>query len=113
MQGLHGGVDRLVREKRRTVASAFEERHARHHGIPHERVEREDERLPHQPVYEQAVRAGVDVWVAGVRNDEMQPIRRTRAVEQMMRRAPVAGARLAVRVAQRARDAAFEPRGAP
>ena len=44
MNRLHVGVHRLLRDQRRAVAAAFDERHARHHRIAAERVEREDQR---------------------------------------------------------------------
>ena len=48
--------------------------------------------------------------VAGVRDHEVQAVGRDRAVEQVVRRARVLGARLAVGIAERAHDVFLEPR---
>ena len=58
----------------------------------------------------QTVLVRIDVGVAGVRNHEVQAVRRERPVKQMVRRARVLGARLGFGVAQGAHNIFFESR---
>ena len=104
MQRLHAGLNRLLGKKRRAIAAAFNKSHARHHRVARQRIEREDQRLLHQAVDDQAMLVRVDVRRAAVNDREMQAIGRERAVEQMVRRARMLGARLAVGIAERAHD---------
>jgi hypothetical protein len=48
------------------------------------------------------VLGGVNIREAGAGDHEMQAVRRDRAVEQMVRRARIAGARLVLRIGQSA-----------
>jgi hypothetical protein len=59
----------------------------------------------------QPVLGRVDVRNAGARHHEMQPGRRDRAVEQVVRRARIGGARLAIGIGQGAHDLGFVFRG--
>ena len=49
----------------------------------------------------------IDVREAGARHHEMQAVRRDRAVEQMVRRARLAGPRLVIGIGQRAHHVLF------
>jgi hypothetical protein len=61
-------------------------------------------------VNHQAVLVRIDVCVAGVRDHEVQAVRRDGAVDQMVWRARMLGTRLALGIAERARDVFLEPR---
>jgi hypothetical protein len=93
--------------QRRTVAAAFDEVDARYHRIARKRLKRENQRLLHQAVDYQPVFIRVDVGKPGARHDEMQTVRCDRAIEQMVRRARLAGARLVVGIGERAHDVLF------
>ena len=97
---LHVGVDWFLRGQERAVAAALDERHARHHRIAHERIEREDERPAHEPVNHETVPVGIDVGVARVRNDEVQAVRRDRALRASGGRARLDGSHPALAVAE-------------
>src|ERR1700674_5736789 len=74
------------------VAGAFDECDAGLHRVAHQRVERVDERALDETVDQQPVRLRIDVWNAAVVALEMKSVRRSHAVEQVMRRARGAGA---------------------
>src|SRR5258708_28537416 len=79
--------------KQGAVAGALDECDAGLHRVAHQRVERIDERTLDETVDQQPVRLRIDVWNAVVMTFEMKSVRRNRAVEQVMRRAPSAPAR--------------------
>src|SRR5205085_424270 len=101
---LHVGLYWVLVIERRAVAAAFDEMNARHHRIACKGFKIEDERLLDQAMNHQAVLVRVDIGEAGARDDKMQTVRRNRAVEQMVRRARVARARLVVGIGERAYD---------
>ena len=108
MDRLHVGLDRLLGIKRRAVAAAFHESDARHHRVAMQRVERVFHRLLDQAMDDEAVLVRVDVGFAAAGNDEVQAVRRDRAVEELMRRARGAAARLEIGIAQRAHHLLLE-----
>src|SRR4029453_3164159 len=110
MQRLHTRLDRLLGKEGRACAATFDERHARHHRIARQRIEWEHQGPPYETVNHQAVLVRMDVGGPGVRDHEVQAIGRDRSVEQMVRRARMLGAWLALGIAERARDAFLEPR---
>jgi len=111
VQRLHVGLDRLLGIERRAVAAAFQERNARYHGITMQGIERVDHRLFDQPMDHEPMLVRVDLGFAASRNHEMQAIGRDGAVEEMMRRARRAAARLELGVTQRAHNLLLEVRG--
>src|SRR5438067_8503017 len=105
MQRLHIRLDRLRREERRAVAAALDESEARHHRIARERIEREDERPLYETMDRESMLLGIDLGIAGVRDGEVQAVRRHHPLQPVMRRARVLRARLRVRIAERAHHA--------
>src|SRR5256886_7337752 len=65
VQLLRARLDRLFGKEWRAVAAAFDKRHARHHRVTPERIEREDQRPLDETVNYEAVLTRGDVRVAG------------------------------------------------
>jgi hypothetical protein len=105
---LDAGLDRFLRIERRAVAAAFQESGTRHHRIAMQGIEGVDHRLLDQPMDQEAMLVRVDVGFAAAGNHEMQAVWRNRAVEELVRRACRAIARLHVGVAQGAHHLLFE-----
>ena len=91
---LHVGLNWVLGEQRRAVASAFDKADARHHRIAREGIERKDQGLLNETMDHQAVLVGVDVGKPTAGDHEVQAVRRDGAVEQMVRRACLTVARL-------------------
>ncbi len=60
--------------------------------------------LLHQTVNHETMFFGIDVGIAGMGNHEVKAVRRQCSIEQMVRRARVLIAWLALRIAERAHD---------
>jgi len=110
---LHVGLNRVFVVERRAVAAAFDEIDARHLRIARQRIKIENQRLLHQAMDRQAVLGRVDIGEAGPGDHEMQAGRRNGSVQEMMRRARLAGPRLTVRIGQGADHLAFVLRRNP
>ena len=84
---------RLRRVERAAIAGAFQKRDPRCPRITRQVLEREHQRLPHQPVDDEAMLLGIDVRHARMAALVVQPARRDGAVEELVRRARAADAR--------------------
>jgi len=82
--GLHGLVEHRVEE---AVARAFQETDLRDHRVALERSPLELQRAFDQAMDHQAVLVGIELWPAAVVDLEMQPVRRDRAAQMVVRRA--------------------------
>ncbi len=107
MDGLNVRLHRVLVEKGRAVAPAFDEIDPGDLGVPRQCVEVECQGLLDEAVNHQAMLGRIDVGESGAGHDEMQAGWSNSAFEKMVWGARVAGSRLVVGVGEGSDDLAL------
>ena len=111
MQRLHVRLHGLWRKQRGAVAAAFDETGAGRHRIAQQRIVGEHQRPFDQTVNCELMHVRIDFRNAAMNDREEHAVRRDRAIEQVVRRSRLRGARFEIRIGERSHHILGELRG--